>query len=261
MHKFTLSAALLAGAAMLALTGCRSAQVARQPDTRVFETRIYYTHPGKLDDLHKRFREHTMALFEKHGMQNIGYWTPVDNTNSLLFYIIAHPSMEASAASWKAFGSDPEWKRVQKESELAGPIVRKVDRYFMRATDYSPRIKPAKSGTPRLFEWRDYTPSEGHLPALDARFRDHTIQLFSKHGIQHIGYWHTLTNKTTTERLVYMLAHKNKAAAEKSFAEFRKDPAWIAAKDASEKAAGGSLTAPNGVVSTFLVPTDYSPTK
>jgi hypothetical protein len=253
MKLFTSVAAMLAGLAIVS--------AAESKDTRVFEARTYYTHPGKLDDLHKRFREHTTQLFEKHGMENIGYWTPIENTNGVLFYILAHKSKEAAAQSWKDFGSDPEWKRVAKESEAAGPIVKKVERYFMRATDYSPEIKTVKTATPRVFELRDYTPSEGNLAGLDARFRDHTVRLFSKHGMEQFGYWHNDPDKQGKQRLVYLLAHKSKEAAAASFGAFGKDPDWVRARKASEEKAGGSLTAKGGVISTFMVPTDYSATK
>src|SRR5437867_3961613 len=81
-------------------------------DTRLFELRTYYAAPGKLDDLNARFRDHTTKLFEKHGIQNIGYWTPADNKENKLVYIIAFPSKEARNSSWKEFGADPEWKKV-----------------------------------------------------------------------------------------------------------------------------------------------------
>ena len=131
----------------------------------------------------------------------------------------------------------------------------------MRATDYSPEIKSSQGASPRVFELRDYTASEGNLAALDARFRDHTVKLFTKHGMEHVGYWHPVRGKDGKQRMVYILAHKNKEAAAASWIAFRKDPDWVAAKDASEKKAGGSLTASNGVISIYMAPTDYSSTK
>src|SRR5262245_18736282 len=86
-------------------------------DSRYFEMRTYYAAPGKLDDLNARFRNHTTKLFEKHGIENIGYWTPLENTNNTLVYVLAYPSKDARDASWKAFGADPDWKQVVKESE------------------------------------------------------------------------------------------------------------------------------------------------
>jgi hypothetical protein len=130
----------------------------------------------------------------------------------------------------------------------------------MRATDYSPDIQPWQGASSRVFELRDYTASEGNLAALDARFRDHTVKLFTKHGMEHVGYWHPVAGKDGKQRMVYILAHKSNEAADASFAAFRKDPDWVKAKAASEKA-GGSLTASNGVISTLMAPTDYSRTK
>lgn len=105
----------------------------------IYELRIYTTYPGKLPDLLKRFREHTTALFEKHGMKNVAYWTPTDEPkNSVsLIYILAHPSREAALANWKAFQSDSEWISVRDKSEAAGKIVEKVDSTYMTLTDFS----------------------------------------------------------------------------------------------------------------------------
>lgn len=104
---------------------------------KVYELRTYTTYDGKLDDLHTRFADHTMALFEKHGMENIGYWTPMDQENTLI-YIIAHKSREAAEASWQAFGSDPKWQEVYQASREDGPIVENIVSVFMTSTEFSP---------------------------------------------------------------------------------------------------------------------------
>ncbi len=107
---------------------------------RVFEMRTYYTHEGRLPALNKRFREHTCDLFKKHGMELIGFWTPVnekDGKNDKLVYILAYPSLEAREKSWKAFQSDPEWKKAAAESEKDGKIVKKVESVYLNPTDYS----------------------------------------------------------------------------------------------------------------------------
>ena len=106
---------------------------------RVFEQRIYTTKEGKLDDLLKRFRDHTTKLFEKHGMTNIGYWVPQEEPKSknTLIYILAYPSREAAKKSWDAFRADPVWQKVQKESEVNGKIVDHVDSVFMDPADFS----------------------------------------------------------------------------------------------------------------------------
>ena len=103
----------------------------------LYELRTYYTPEGKLDALNARFRNHTMKLFEKHGMKNIMYWTPVDKPNTLI-YVIAHKDKDAAAASWKAFGADPEWKKVAEETQRDGKLVEKVESVYMTPTDYSP---------------------------------------------------------------------------------------------------------------------------
>jgi NIPSNAP protein len=129
---------LAAGFAAGNLTG--RATVHAQAANRVFELRTYTAPEGKLTDLHKRFRDHTMRIFQKHGMTNIGYWQPQDEPRAAntLIYIIAHPSREAAKASWAAFSADPEWKKVSAESQVDGRIVEKVESVFMNATDYSP---------------------------------------------------------------------------------------------------------------------------
>jgi hypothetical protein len=103
----------------------------------VYELRTYTTAEGRLPDLHKRFREHTMKLFERHGMKNVIYWTPAERENTLV-YVVAHQSREAAEKSWQAFRDDPEWKKVFAESQKDGPIVTKVETQFLTPTDYSP---------------------------------------------------------------------------------------------------------------------------
>jgi hypothetical protein len=109
-------------------------------DTRVFEMRTYYAAPGKMEALHKRFRDHTCALFKKHGMTIIGFWSPTDakEAEQKMVYILAYPSREAADKSWKAFQADPDWKSAKEASEKDGKLVAKVESLYMTATDYSP---------------------------------------------------------------------------------------------------------------------------
>jgi len=140
-------AALLPGAAWAAASAPNSAApenpASPQSSTTVYELRVYHTFEGKLDDLLRRFRDHTMQLFEKHGIKNVAYWTPTDDPlkGKTLFYIIAHPSREAATANWKAFGDDPEWKSVRDKSEANGKLVEKVDSTFLTLTDFSPPLR------------------------------------------------------------------------------------------------------------------------
>ena len=248
-------------ALVIAVTGFSSGS-ANAADTRCYEMRIYHAAAGKLDALNSRFRDHTCKLFEKHGMVNVGYWLPVTNTEDKLVYLLAYPSREAREKSWKEFSADPDWQTAAKESEKNGRLVLKAESIFLAATDFSPAIKPSVAPEPRLFELRTYTASAGNLDNLLARFRDHTLKLFEKHGMSNFGYWTPTEKKNGAgEKLVYLLAHKSLEAAADSFKAFRADPNWIAVKKASEDRAGGSLTVQDGVKSEFLAPTDYSPTK
>jgi hypothetical protein len=105
----------------------------------IYEYRVYEAMPGKLPDLHARFRNHTMKIFEKHGIKNIGYWTSYAGEYSdRLIYIIAFESMAHREKAWAAFQSDPEWQKVRAESEKNGLLNRRVFNTFLTPTDYSP---------------------------------------------------------------------------------------------------------------------------
>jgi len=110
-------------------------------DGKCYEIRTYYAFPGKLEDLHSRFRNHTLKLFRKHGMEVVGFWGPTDKekgADHTLVYILAYPSREAREKSWTAFRNDPVWQAVAKESEKNGKLVEKVDWAILRSTDYAP---------------------------------------------------------------------------------------------------------------------------
>jgi hypothetical protein len=111
--------------------------VAHAQAGKVFELRTYTSPEGKLPELQARFRNHTMRIFNKHGMTNVGYWVPQDTPNTLI-YIISHPSREQAKQAWAAFQKDPEWQKVAQESQVNGKIVARVESVFMDATDYSP---------------------------------------------------------------------------------------------------------------------------
>jgi hypothetical protein len=108
-------------------------------ENRVYELRTYTAADGKLEALKARFRDHTIAIFKKHGIESIGYWVPQDGDRSknTLIYIVAHPSREAATKNWADFQADPEWKKVAAESEANGKLVLKVDSVFMDPTEFS----------------------------------------------------------------------------------------------------------------------------
>jgi hypothetical protein len=119
-----------------------SLATADENSTTVYELRIYHAVEGRLDDLLARFRDHTMALFEKHGIKSLAYWTPTDHPakGKTLVYILEHPSREEARANWRAFQDDPEWKSIKALSEANGPLVVTIDSTFMGLTDWSPRL-------------------------------------------------------------------------------------------------------------------------
>lgn len=133
-HLFLAAAvALVAGSLGWTLRGAAEAQ-------RVYELRTYTTLEGKLPDLQARFRDHTLKLFTKHGITNIGYWVPADEPlkSNTLIYMVAHKNRDEAKKSWDAFRSDPEWKSVQAKSEAPGKIVDKIVSVYLEPTDYSP---------------------------------------------------------------------------------------------------------------------------
>jgi hypothetical protein len=211
-----------------------------------------------MPDLLTRFRDHTCALFVKHGITNVGYWLPMDQGDAdKLYYVVLHQSRDAAKASWKAFGEDPEWKAVAAASEANGKIVVSVESVFMTMTDYSPAL-PKLTGS-HVFELRTYTTNEGKLDGLDARFREHTLALFTRHGMTNLPYWHpTDADKGAGHTLIYLLAHDSREAAAKSWKAFQGDPEWVKVRTESEKD-GALLVGPPKSV--YLTPTDFSPIK
>jgi hypothetical protein len=117
-----------------------SSEAEAQGRGRVFELRTYTSPEGRLNDLVARFRNDTLRIFEKHGMDNVGYWLPADApaSGNTLIYVLAHESRDAATKSWAAFREDPEWKAVAERTQANGPIVSKVESVFLEATDFSP---------------------------------------------------------------------------------------------------------------------------
>ncbi len=248
------------GLTAVALGGISSADETHP--ARCFEMRTYFAPAGKLDALHARFRDHTTKLFTKHGMTNVGYWVPKDNTENKLVYLLSYPDLAAREASWKAFQDDPDWKTAKAASEVDGKLVEKVETRFLTLTDFSPKLKEEEDKTEHVFELRTYTTTTGNLPLLLDRFRQHTVALFTRHGMEHFAYFTPAVGQPgEKDTLIYLLMHKSVESQKASFEAFRADPEWVKVKEDSEKAGGGSLTIPDGVKSETLIATDYSPVK
>lgn len=237
---------------------CSLTAFAPAADGPVYELRVYTCNAGKLEALNSRFREHTLKLFEKHGMKNIAYWTPTEGpaAETTLYYILEHASRDAAKASWAAFLADPEWKKVAADSKTAhGEILagRPASTYMAR-TDYSP--SPAPVDPSKLYELRTYVAAEGKLDPLNARFRNHTDRLFRKHGITPVCYFTPLDEPASKTTLIYVLQHASADAVKPARAAFGADPEWKTAKAESEK--DGPLLA-GTPESLFLKTVDYSP--
>jgi len=208
--------------------------IAQNTDSRVFELRTYYAADGKLDALIERFQNHTLKLFRKHRMENIGYWTPTSNDKNLLTYILAYPSIEARETSWKAFQADAKWKKVRTKSELNGKLLNSVTSVFMKAADFSPQISSSKKGN-RVFEISSYNMAPGKVNDLLSRFRNYPTSLFVKHGATNIDYWTTIEKGTIEPKLIYILAHNNEETARKTLENLLSDSEWIKVKNESER--------------------------
>lgn len=246
---------------------------------KVYELRIYTCNEGKLPDLHARFRDHSIRILAKHGMESLYYWTISEKASSdteadaknMLVYVLAHKSREAADASWAAFRADPEWVDVKAKSEANGPLLSKTPvSIFMTATDFSPPDGPVngKSDAPaRLFELRKYNDGPARVPSTAGRFRDWEADLFAKSNMPGVGYWTADDNSA----FIYLLAHKDRETARANWRIFsagfgarRSGVAAAApATNPTTRGAGRGRGAGGGGGSEvrFLVPTDYSPRK
>ena len=137
---------VLAGSTVIFLAGLSAGSLLQsgiahaQAGKHVYELRTYTAPDGKLGDLHARFRNHTLGIFNRHGMKNVIYLSPQDSPDSAntLIYILEHPSREAAKKAWADFSADPEWQKVRTESEVNGRLTTKVVSVFADPTDYSP---------------------------------------------------------------------------------------------------------------------------
>ncbi len=236
-----------------------SATAVLAADTRCYELRIYTANEGKLEALNARFRDHTCKLFEKHGLTNVGYWVPEDQSDNRLIYVISSPSRAAHGKSWKAFLNDPDWKKAFANSIKDGRLVGKIESTFMSATDYSPAVKSVITKKERVFELRTYVTAPDRLKNLHARFRDHTCGIFETHGMKNIAYWTPMDEKKgKSNTLIYIISHWSTPQAKKNWKGFIGDPAWKKAQVASVKDGKILAKAPHKV---FLKAASYSPIK
>jgi len=145
MERRTMLQGMGAGAILAAMAGGEAmgqAMGQTTAATTVFELREYHASEGKLDALLARFRDYTDAIFKRHGIESVAYWTPTDDPlkGKTLVYMLRHPSREAATANWAAFHADPEWVRVSAASEANGKLTTSIESTYLKLTDFSPRI-------------------------------------------------------------------------------------------------------------------------
>ena len=104
----------------------------------IHELRVYRCVPGKLPALLARFQNHTLKIWEKHGIRQAGFWTTlIGESNQELIYLLAWESLADREAKWGAFATDPEWLAVRAETEKDGAIVANVANQFLAPTAFS----------------------------------------------------------------------------------------------------------------------------
>jgi hypothetical protein len=189
-------------------------------------------------------------------MESVGYWVPTDEAKSqnTLIYLLRHKSRDAAKASWQGFVNDPDWKEAFAASRVDGPLVKAVESVYMNETDYSPKFA-TESSDEAVYELRIYKTNAGKLANLDARFRDHTIGIFNRYGLQSVGYWHPADEPDAKDTLIYILRHKSPAAAKSGWKSFGADEEWKKVAKESQKDGKFLRERPTSI---YLQPTDYS---
>lgn len=223
----------------------------------VYELRTYYASEGNLENLLTRFRDHTVDLFEKHNIKNIGYWVPVENDENVLIYLLGYDSRDNREVSWASFREDAEWIEAKEASEVNGRLVDSVKNIFLKPARLSPYLEIIDNG-PRVFELRTYYTFKGKLEYLHERFQDHTMKIFENHDITNIVYFNLDRDQKGAENtLVYIISHPSREAADKNWQAFIDDPEWKSAYAISIE--DGNLV--DSLTSVFLNTTDFSPLK
>jgi hypothetical protein len=254
-------------------------------DDRLYEMRVYTPEDGMQPNTLKLIEGPGVKYMAAHSIDFLAAWVPSDKSDERVVTLVRHANRKACDAAWTAFQADQGWQSDLKASMVNGKKpVKSIERVFLSTNDYSPELSVQSAGG-RVFELRTYIATPKNLSALNDRFRNHTLKLFEKHGINNIVYWSmadgemmpanklleavspkgksaadiTADLPAVGNALIYFIAHKSEDAARASFDSFRQDEQWNKARADSEKAAGGSLTAGNAVKSWFLTPVEFSP--
>ncbi len=227
----------------------------------VYELRIYAANEHRFAHLIKRFREHTDRIFKKHELEPVGYWIPTEGPpkkRRRFIYILRHSSRYEAFRNWNRFTNDKEWQSVLDLPEFKGLLAEKPQSIFMTANDYFAIEKAKQPPQEGTYELRTYTTNPGKLNALNARFSNHTTQLFEKHGIHNVGYWTPLETPDSKNTLIYLIHHANRKQADLNWQAFNTDPQWR--KVVHQSQTNGKLLeiSPERI---YLKPMEFSPLK
>lgn len=190
-------------------------------------------------------------------MVNMGYWTPVENGENELVYLLGYKNKAQRDSAWASFRDDSEWKQAYANSIVEGKLVDSVKQLFLRYTDYSPKLKTEDKG-PRVFSMRTYFTHPGKLKNLHARFRNHTLDIFTNNGMTNIAYFDLEEGQEGADNtLVYLISFPDTLERKEAWKRFGEDPNWKAAYANSRK--DGPLV--DSLVHVLLDPTSFSPLK
>ena len=195
-------------------------------DSTCYELRIYRCFEGRVPALQKRFQEHTLSLFKKHGIRSIGYWLPLHGEPNTLYYIIAYPDRRSRDSMWNAFAQSAEWLEVKRRSEEDGRIVDQVTSLFMTMPALSPRAEAFRSGADHTFELKTYPCASGDCSNLLAAFNDAGRKILEKQGIRTVAVWLASQPDKTPAGVVCLFVHKSEAAARTSWEAIGRDRGW-----------------------------------
>jgi hypothetical protein len=227
----------------------------------VYELRIYVANENRFQHLIKRFRDHTDRIFRKHGLEAVGYWIATEGRGSKgrrFVYVLKHSSRYAAYRNWNSFTRDRQWEAVLDIPEFQRLLAEKPTSIFMSENEYSAASMDKIEKVGGVYELRTYVANPGKLAGLNARFRDHTIGLFRKHGIRNVGYWTPFDMPEAGNTLVYLVHHASREQADANWMAFGRDPLWR--KVSRESQAGGRfLSEPPERI--YLAPMSFSPLK
>jgi len=223
-------------------------------DQQVYELRTYFASPGKLDDLHNRFKNHLLAFQEKYGIKNLGLWVPTDNPKRMIVALVSYPSMQARESSWARLAGDPQWIQARRASEANGRILDAVREEILTA-DQAADAMTFMGKSDYSFEIRRFTAESGKAEDVKVLVRDQVydevgksnavIRFFSPTGEG---------NRTSTTLMAFIV--RPKADAEST--EFVTTRGGISTGGGSNATAATRIP---GEIVTTLKPTEYSPSK